>query len=98
MINLGYNNRWVRLAKDVVFVGVALWLVSHRSLLAVTVGLLAAFWYGRDAYYQAKALWQEKTFRPKEPAGGITTEPANDGKITITENLSEAKEVEYEKE
>ena len=96
-MNLGYNNRWVRLIKDLVFVGLALWLASVRNFLAVMVGLLAAFWYGRDAYLQAKVLWQEKTFKPQEPKNTITTEPADDGKISVTD-LSDVKEVEYEKE
>ena len=96
-MNIGYNNRWVRLIKDVLFVGLAIWILLHKNWLAVFVGLLGAYWYGRDAYFQIKALWQEKTFKPQEPKSNITTEPADDGKISVTD-LSDVKEVEYEKE
>ena len=85
MMNIGYNNRWLRLAKDIIFVA-----------LAVALG---AFWYGRDAYFQAKALWQEKHYKaPEAPKDGPNTQaPQDDGKVTIT-NLSDAKEVDFEKE
>lgn len=92
MMNFGYNNRWVRLMKDLLFIGLGVWLITRSSWLAVVVGVLAAFWYGRDAYFQAKALWQEKHYKPATPK----TEPKED-KITVT-NLSDAKEVNYEKE
>ena len=102
MMNIGYNNRWLRLAKDVLFVALAVWIATRHSILAVIIGVLGAFWYGRDAYYQAKALWQEKHYKapeaPKAPKDGPTTQaPADDGKVTIT-NLSDAKEVDYTKE
>ena len=99
MINLGYNNRWLRLIKDVLFVGLAVWLISTRNWLAVILGALAGYWYGRDAWYQAKALWQEKTYKaPPRPQqdGPITQAPADD-KITVTD-LTDAKEVDFEKE
>ena len=62
-------------------------------------GALGAFWYGRDAYFQAKALWQEKHYKaPEAPKDGPNTQaPQDDGKVTIT-NLSDAKEVDFEKE
>ncbi len=96
MLNLGYNNRWVRLIKDLVFVGLAVWLLSTRRPFAIFIALLAGYWYGRDAWFQAKALWQEKHYVPKSSTQ-TTEAPAEDNKITIT-NLSEAKEVEFEKE
>ena len=92
MMNIGYNNRWVRLIKDILFVALACWIATRQSVLAVIVGVLAAFWYGRDAYFQIKALWQEKTYRPSQE-----TPAQEDGKITVT-NLSDAKEVDFEKE
>ena len=51
------------------------------------------------AYFQAKALWQEKHYKaPEAPKDGPTTQaPQDDGKVTIT-NLSDAKEVDYTKE
>ena len=99
MINLGYNNRWVRLIKDVLFVALCCWILTRKSVLAVIVGAMGLVWYGRDAWYQAKTLWQEKTYkappRPQED-GPITQAPADD-KITVTD-LTDAKEVDFEKE
>ena len=95
--NIGYNNRWIRLIKDIVFVGLGVWLVTRSSWLAVFIGVLGIFWYGRDAWYQAKVLWQEKHYRPAQPESGIKTEAPEDDKITVT-NLSDAKEVDFEKE
>ena len=87
MTNIGYNNRWVRLIKDVLFVAVAVFIMVRGRTLGFVLGLLFAYWYGRDAYFQTKALWQEKTYQA----------PAQDDKITVT-NLSDAKEVDFEKE
>jgi len=91
MMNLGFNNRWVRLAKDLLFVAICCWLFTRHSILAVIVGVLGAYWYGRDAYFQVKAIWQEKTYRAPQP------EKEDDGKITVTD-LSDVKEVEFKKE
>ena len=92
MMNFGYNNRWVRLVKDVVFVLIALFLVVRGRVVGLIVGLLFGYWYGRDAYFQAKALWQEKTYKetPDRPA-----EKTSDDKITLSQD---AKEVDYTKE
>lgn len=86
MMNFGYNNRTIRLIKDLLFVALGVWLVSRTGFLAVLVGILAIFWYGRDAYFQAKVLWQEKHY--KEPE-------SNNAKISLR---SDAKEVNFEKE
>ncbi len=100
-MNIGYNNRWIRLIKDIVFVALGCWLFTRHSFFAVLIAVLAIVYYGRDAWFQAKALWQEKTFKPREtegPGSGPTTDsPADDGKITIT-NLDDAKEVDFKKE
>lgn len=99
MMNIGYNNRWLRLVKDIIFVALAVWILTRQSIFAFIIGALGAFWYGRDAYFQAKALWQEKHYKaPEAPKDGHTTKaPADDGKVTVT-NLSDAKEVDFEKE
>ena len=107
MLNLGYNNRWVRLIKDLVFVGLAVWLVTTRRPFAVFIALLAGYWYGRDAWFQAKALWQEKTYKAPESqqsrssaqaqTGPTIVTETEDSKITVT-NLSDAKEVEFTKD
>ena len=88
------NNRWVRLVKDLLFVGLGLWLLCLGSLLAVFVGVLALLWYGRDAWFQGKVLWQEKHYKPAGPAA--KTPSREDGKIQV--NPSEVKEVHFDKE
>ena len=99
MTNIGYNNRWVRLIKDVLFVAVAAFIMVRGRTLGFVLGLLFAYWYGRDAYFQTKALWQEKTYQaPDRQSGNPSPQaPAQDDKITVT-NLSDAKEVDFEKE
>ena len=97
MINLGYNNRWVRLVKDLLFAGVCVWLITRSGMLAVIVGILGLAWYGRDAWFQAKALWQDKHYVPQDNVTRSNTPPADDNKITVTD-LSDAKEVDFEKE
>ena len=93
MINFGYNNRWIRLVKDLLFVALGVWLVSMAGFFSVLLGMLAIFWYGRDAYYQAKVLWQEKHYKPEE---NTISAPRQDGKITV--HQGDAKEVNFEKE
>lgn len=99
MINLGYNNRWVRLIKDVLFVALCCWILTRKSVLAVIVGAMGLVWYGRDAWYQAKALWQEKTYKapPRQQEESPITQAPADDKITVTD-LTDAKEVDFEKE
>ena len=99
MMNIGYNNRWIRLIKDILFMALGVWLITRSSILAVLLGIFALAWYGRDAYFQIKALWQEKTYKAPEPskAGPTTQAPTDDGKITVTD-LTDAKEVDYTKE
>jgi hypothetical protein len=52
-------------------------------------------WYGRDAWFQIKALWQEKHYEPQDNPISRPTTSADDGKITVTRD---AKEVDFEKE
>ncbi len=96
MINFGYNNRWIRLVKDLLFFAVGVWLTSRASLLAVLVGIMAIFWYGRDAWFQAKVLWQEKHYKAPAENNTVRTAPKDD-KITVT-NPSGVKEVDFDKE
>ncbi|MBR4774829.1 MAG: hypothetical protein IK008_01870 [Bacteroidales bacterium] len=92
---IGYNNRWLRLVKDILFVAVGVWLMTLPRFLARFVGALAIFWYGRDAYFQIKALWQEKHYKepPKTTAQRPTMEKAD--RITLS---PDAKEVDFKKE
>ena len=93
-MNFGYNNRWIRLVKDLLFVGLGIWLLTTGKILAVIIGVLGLYWYGRDAYFQAKALWQEKHYKPAADTTAPRQEP-KDEKITVS---GSAKEVNYEKE
>ena len=93
-MNFGYNNRWIRLVKDLLFVGLGIWLLTTGKILAVIIGVLGLYWYGRDAYFQAKALWQEKHYKPASNTTAPKQEP-KDEKITVSDD---AKEVKYEKE
>jgi len=92
MLNVGYNNRWVRLLKDLLFVGLAVWLICTRRPLAIIVAVLAGYWYGRDAWFQIKALWQEKTYEAPAPQ-----EEKRNEKITLTDPSS-IKEADFNKE
>ena len=99
MTNFGYNNRWIRLVKDILFVAIAIFIAYRGRVFGLILGLLFGYWYGRDAYYQLKAIWQEKTYhapQPEKTDGPVTQAPADD-KITVTD-LTDAKEVEYRKE
>ena len=60
MTTLGYNNRYIRLVKDLVFVAIAIFIAIRGRVFGLILGLLFGYWYGRDAYYQFKAIWQEK--------------------------------------
>ena len=95
MASIGYNNRWVRMVKDLLFMAIGFWLVWRGGFFASLVGIFALVWYGRDAYYQAKALWQEKHFEPRQEKNPSPSAPAENSKITMS---GSAKEVEFEKE
>ena len=65
-------------------------------MFPVLTGALGVWWYGRDAYFQAKILWQEKHYKPQgQPHVNGTA--AGEDKITLTDR-NEVKEVDYEKE
>ena len=96
------KSRMIRLAKDLVFVALALFIMVRGRTFGFILGLLFVYWYGRDALFQLKAIRQEKNYR--EPQGSGTTRPERpttqappEDKIQAT-NLSDAKEVEFEKE
>jgi hypothetical protein len=103
MIETEKKRRLIRLAKDVVFVAIALFIMARGRTLGFILGLLFAYWYGRDAWFQLKAIRQENNYRGPEPSSTgapqrpTTETPADDGKITITD-LSNAKDAEFTKE
>jgi len=106
MFSFGYRDRTWRIIKDSIFVVIAFLLIWRTGFFGVLVGCIALVWYGRDLYYQIRASKLEKEAareqekadakrqdRPQPPSG----QTPDDGKITITD-LSDAKEVTYEKE
>lgn len=95
MASMGYNNRWVRLLKDLVFVALGFFLVWRGGFFVTLLGIFALVWYGRDAYYQAKVIWQEKHYEPQTQETSAPKASADGGKITIS---TDAKEVDFEKE
>ena len=95
MASMGYNNRWVRLLKDLVFVAIGFFLVWRGGFFVTLLGIFALVWYGRDAYYQAKVIWQEKHYEPQTQETSAPKASADGGKITIS---TDAKEVDFEKE
>ena len=95
MASLGYNNRWVRLLKDLVFVALGMLLVWRGGFFVTLLGIFALVWYGRDAYYQAQVLWQEKHDPPRSQDAPAPKASADGGKITVS---TDAKEVDFEKE
>ena len=94
MMNFGYNNRWIRLVKDLLFIALSVWLITRGRIIPVVVGVLGLYWYGRDSYFQIKALWQEKHYKPATNNAPKTAQ-SKDEKITVSDG---AKEVNYEKE
>ena len=97
------KSRMIRLAKDLVFVALALFIMVRGRTFGFILGLLFVYWYGRDALFQLKAIRQEKDYREPQDTGGTTrperptTQAPPEDKIQAT-NLSDAKEVEFEKE
>lgn len=94
MLITGDNKRGIRLIKDVLLLALSCWLVGSPRILPMLLGLFGLFFYGRDAWRQARALWQEKTASPRNDSRPKGTD---EEKITVTD-LSDAKEVDYEKE
>ena len=96
MFSFGYRDRKWRIFKDVCFIIIACVLIARAGVWGVILGALALAWYGRDLYYQLRAVKLEKeASRSSKASQGQSTEA--DGKITVTD-LSDAKEVNYEKE
>ncbi|MBO4634443.1 MAG: hypothetical protein J5669_03635 [Bacteroidales bacterium] len=89
-MTIDYNNRWIRLVKDLLFCALCIWFITMRKPFAMVVGILGLFWYGRDAWFQAKVLWQDKHYKAPAPE-----KPAANDRITVT---PDAKEVDYKKE
>ena len=96
MFTFGYRDRKWRIVKDVCFLAIAVLLVVKGRTFGIILGALAGYWYGRDLVWQIQALRSEKPAREHDIKA--PEKPASDsGKITITD-LSDAKEVNFEKE
>ena len=91
------------LGKDLLFILVALFLIVKGRFLGAVIGVLAIIWYGRDFLYRAKLFLGAKESRRdtverrSEPRRTEDTPIVDDGKIQVTD-LSDAKEVDFEKE
>ena len=90
------------LGKDLLFILVSLFLILRVRRLGAVLGVLGLLWYGRDFWYRIKALGGAKESRrdverPSEPRRPEDAPVVDNGKIQVTD-LSDAKEVEFEKE
>ena len=92
------------LGKDLLFILVSLFLIVKVRRLGAILGILGLVWYGRDLLYRARLFLGSKEPRRdtvERQAEPRRTEDAptivDDGKIQVTD-LSDAKEVDFEKE
>ena len=98
------QHTWLTLGKDLLFILVAVFLIVKGRFLGAVVGVLALIWYGRDFSYRIKMLGatgepgRKPVERPSEPKREEDSPIVVDGgKIQVTD-LSDAKEVDFEKE
>lgn len=88
------NRNWI-LVKDVAFIAIGVLLMVRTGFFGILIGGLAVIWYGRDLYFRLAAL---KAAKAQEKAAQRPSQPSpEEGKIRITD-LSDAKEVDFEKE
>ena len=90
------------LGKDLLFILVALFLIVKGRFLGAVLGVLALLWYGRDFSFRIRQLGQtdesrRDVERPSEPRRQEDAPVVDNGKIQVTD-LSDAKEVDFEKE
>ena len=91
------------LGKDLLFIVLGCLLIVKGRFLGAVIGVLAIIWYGRDMLYRAKMFLGTKeprrdtVERPAETRRTEDTPIVDDGKIQVTD-LSDAKEVDFEKE
>ena len=98
------KNTLLVLGKDLLFVVLGCFLIVKGRFLGAVFGVLAIIWYGRDLLYRARLFLGSKEPRRdtvERQAEPRRTEDAptivDDGKIQVTD-LSDAKEVDFEKE
>ena len=95
MFSFGYRDRKWQIIKDICFILLGLVLIWKGRFFGVLLGAAALFWYGYNLYLLIQIGKAEKA--QQREASAPQQEPADEGKITIT-NLSDAKEVNFEKE
>ena len=91
-----------RLTKDIIFLLIAIWLISTGRFIPILFGLVIVAWYGYDLYNVVKAMIREKKRPGKDGQDSYGRQAGPDkqednGKITLT-NSNEIKEAEFEKE
>ena len=97
------NHTLLTLGKDTLFILVALFLIVKGRFLGAVIGVVALVWYGRDFWYRIKSVLETKApkrdtvERPSETARDSDAPIIDDGRIQVTD-LSDAKEVDFEKE
>ena len=98
------KNTLLVLGKDLLFIVLGCFLIVKGRFLGAVIGVLAIIWYGRDFLYRVKLFLGAK--EPKRDTVERRSEPrrtedaptiVDDGKIQVTD-LSDAKEVDFEKE
>lgn len=76
----------------------AMLLITRGGFLGVIIGFPALAWYGWNLFLNARILKLQKQLEKDEPKAAPAQEEApQEGKIRITD-LSDAKEVDFEKE
>ena len=97
------KNTLLVLGKDLLFIVLGCFLIVKGRFLGAVIGVLAIIWYGRDFLYRvklflgAKESRRDTVERRSEPRRTEDTPIVDDGKIQVTD-LSDAKEVDFEKE
>jgi hypothetical protein len=97
------KNTFLVLGKDLLFIVLGCFLIVKGRFLGAVIGVLAIIWYGRDFLYRAKLFLGAKeprrdtVERQSEPRRTEDTPIVDDGRIQVTD-LSDAKEVDFEKE
>ena len=96
MFSFGYRDRKWQIIKDICFILVGLVLIWKGRFFGVLLGAAILSWYGYSLYLQIKLAKAEKA-QQQDVSAPQPQGPADDGKIKTT-NLSDAKEVNFEKE
>lgn len=98
MFTLGSSKPGWQIVKDLAFMALALLLITRGGFLGIIIGFPALGWYGWNLFLNARILKLQKQLEKQETGSAPAQEEApQQGKIKITD-LSDAKEVDFEKE